>query len=153
MISSSSREGACFFFTRSLRGHVCAGVFAAKEAIYKSLPALTQRVFTFNGRSQDATAIDAASGKVAGTIPLGGRPEFAVADGKGQLFVNLEDKSEILALDAHALSVLHRWPLAPGEGPSGLAMDRAHRRCTALPESSPACCSDCRRTRLATREL
>jgi len=88
----------------------------------------TRRVFTFNGRSQDATAIDAASGKVAGTIALGGRPEFAVADGKGKLFVNLEDKSEILALDAHGLTVLQRWPLAPGEEPSGLAFDAAHRR-------------------------
>jgi DNA-binding beta-propeller fold protein YncE len=88
----------------------------------------TRRVFTMNGRGGDATAIEAASGQVAGTIPLGGRPEFAVADGKGELFVNLEDKSELLALDARKLTVLHRWPLAPGEEPSGLAMDRAHRR-------------------------
>jgi DNA-binding beta-propeller fold protein YncE len=88
----------------------------------------TQRVFTMNGRSQDATAVDAATGQVAGTIALGGRPEFGVADGKGEVFVNLEDKSELLALDAKKLSVLHQWPLAPGEGPSGLAMDPAHRR-------------------------
>jgi DNA-binding beta-propeller fold protein YncE len=88
----------------------------------------TQRVFTMNGRSQDSTAVDAATGQVAGTIALGGRPEFGVADGKGEVFVNLEDKSELLALDAQKLSVLHTWPLAPGEGPSGLAIDPAHRR-------------------------
>jgi DNA-binding beta-propeller fold protein YncE len=88
----------------------------------------TQRVFTMNGRSQDATAVDAASGQVAGTIALGGRPEFGVADGKGEVFVNLEDKSALVALDAQKLSVLHTWPLAPGDGPSGLAIDPAHRR-------------------------
>jgi DNA-binding beta-propeller fold protein YncE len=88
----------------------------------------TQRVFTMNGRGGDATAVDAATGKVDGTIALDGRPEFAAADGKGEVFVNLEDKSELLALDSKQLSVLHRWPLAPGEGPSGLAMDTAHRR-------------------------
>jgi YVTN family beta-propeller protein len=90
------------------------------------------RVFTFNGGSHDATAIDAASAKVVGAIPLGGKPEFAVADRKGQVFVNIEDKSEIVAFDSRALSVKHRWSLAPGEGPSGLAMDRKHRRLFAV---------------------
>jgi DNA-binding beta-propeller fold protein YncE len=89
---------------------------------------VTRRVFTFNGRSQDATAVDARTGKVAGTIPLGGKPEFAVSDGKGAIFVNIEDKSELVAIDPRELKVLHRWPLAPGEEPSGLAIDRAHRR-------------------------
>jgi DNA-binding beta-propeller fold protein YncE len=88
----------------------------------------TKRVFTMNGRSQDATAIDGATGNVLGTIALGGRPEFAVADGTGYLYLNLEDKSEILALDAKNLKVTSRWPLAPCEEPSGLAMDTAHRR-------------------------
>src|SRR5579862_4775997 len=81
----------------------------------------SKRVFTFNGRSGDATAIDAASGKVAGTIPLGGKPEFAVADGHGRIYNNLEDKSELLQIDSHKLTVTARWPLAPGEEPSGLA--------------------------------
>lgn len=88
----------------------------------------TQRVFTFNGRSHDATAIDAASGTVAGTIPLGGKPEAGVADGKGHVYVNIEDKSEIVELDARELKVLNRWSLAPCEEPTGLAMDIAHRR-------------------------
>src|SRR5579871_6012591 len=65
----------------------------------------TNRVFTFNGGSSDTSAIDAATGKVAGTIALGGRPEYAVADGKGGVFVNIEDKSEGMALDpkTHAI--------------------------------------------------
>jgi DNA-binding beta-propeller fold protein YncE len=88
----------------------------------------TKRVFAFNGRSADATVLDAASGKVAGTIPLGGKPEFATTDLDGHVFVNLEDKSEVLALDPKKLSVEHRWPLAPCEEPSGMAIDRAHKR-------------------------
>jgi DNA-binding beta-propeller fold protein YncE len=81
-----------------------------------------------NGRSGDVTAIDAATGNVAGTMPTGGKLEFAVADGKGSVFVNVEDKSELIEFDSKALKVLHRWPLAPCESPSGLSMDRANRR-------------------------
>ena len=86
------------------------------------------RVFTFNGRSKNATAIDATSGKVAGTIPLDGKPEFAVADGGGKVFVNIENKSELTALDSKQLKVLSTHSLAPCDEPSGLAMDREHRR-------------------------
>jgi DNA-binding beta-propeller fold protein YncE len=88
----------------------------------------TQRVFAFNGRSNSVTAIDAKSGEVAGTLELGGQPEFAVADGAGSVFVNLEDKDTIVKFDAKKLEVMERWPLAPGKGPSGLAMDRKNRR-------------------------
>lgn len=88
----------------------------------------TKRVFAFNGRSQDATAINAADGTVAGTLALGGKPEFAVADGKGSIFVNIEDKSEIVQIDPQKLTVLHHWPLAGCEEPSGLAMDLNSRR-------------------------
>ena len=88
----------------------------------------SHRVFAFNGRSGDATAIDAATNTVAGTIPLGGKPEFAVVDGRGALWVNIEDKSEIAKIDTKTLAVQSRWPLAPCEEPSGLAMDRATRR-------------------------
>jgi len=88
----------------------------------------TQRVFTFNGGSHDSTVIDAAKGAVAGMIALGGRPEFAVADGKGAIFANLEDKSEIVAIDSRKLTLTARWPLAPCEEPTGLAIDREHRR-------------------------
>ncbi len=88
----------------------------------------SKRVFTMNGGSNDTTAIDPQAETVAGTIPLGGRPEFAVSDEKGRVFINIEDKSEIVAVDARKLSVTARWSLAPGEEPSGLAIDRAHRR-------------------------
>jgi len=88
----------------------------------------SRRAFTFNGRSNSSTAIDGATGKVVGTIDLGGGPEYAVPDGKGHIYNNLEDQSELLEIDSHALKVLHRWPLAPCRNPSGLAMDTAHRR-------------------------
>jgi YVTN family beta-propeller protein len=88
----------------------------------------TKRVFTFNGRSQDSTAIDAASGKVLGTIKLDGKPEFAASDAKGEIFVNIEDKSELVAIDPNKLEVKAKWPLAPCTEPSGLAIDRKNRR-------------------------
>jgi DNA-binding beta-propeller fold protein YncE len=88
----------------------------------------TKRVFTFNGRSQDSTAIDAASGKVLATIKLDGKPEFAASDAKGEIFVNIEDKSELVAIDPNKLEVKAKWPLAPCEEPSGLAIDRKNRR-------------------------
>jgi DNA-binding beta-propeller fold protein YncE len=88
----------------------------------------SKRVFTFNGKSQDSTAIDAASGKVLGTIKLDGKPEFAAADGKGKVFVNIEDKSELTVIDPNNLAVKMKWPLAPCEEPSGLSIDKKHRR-------------------------
>ncbi len=83
----------------------------------------SDRVFTFNAGSTDATAIDAATGEVAGTIPLDGKPEFPATDGKGKMFVNIEDKSEITEFDPKALKVTMSWPIAPGEEASGLAID------------------------------
>ncbi len=92
----------------------------------------TKRVFTFNGRGKNSTAINAADGSVIGTIPLGGKPEFAVADGKGSLWVNNEDTSELSHLDAQNLKELHKWPLAPCKSPSGLAGDLKSRRLIAV---------------------
>ena len=89
---------------------------------------VTGRVFTFNGRAGTATAIDAASGRVVGTVTLPGRPEFPVADGKGHIFDNIEDKSEIADVNAKTLAVDHVWPIAPGESPSGMALDAKSRR-------------------------
>jgi YVTN family beta-propeller protein len=88
----------------------------------------TKRVFTFNGRSNDATAIDAETSNVAGTIPLGGKPEFSQTDLKGTVFVNLEDKSTVAAIDSKNLKVKTTWSIAPCDGPSGLAFDREHKR-------------------------
>src|SRR5215471_818255 len=88
----------------------------------------TSRVFAFNGGSSDVTAIDAAKGTVVGTVPLGGKPEFAASDGRGTVYVNIENKNEVVAFDSKKLTVKSRWPVSPGEDPSGLAMDREHRR-------------------------
>lgn len=88
----------------------------------------SKRVFTFNARSQDSTAVDAASGKVVGTIALGGKPEFPESDGKGKLYVNIEDKGQISEVDVTKLSVLKTWPIAPCEEPSALAFDVEHHR-------------------------
>lgn len=87
----------------------------------------TKRVFTFNGGTSNATAIDATNGTVVGTVDLGGKPETAVSDG-GKVYANIEDKSEIAVFDPKTLAVLARWPLAPCEEPSGLAIDRVHQR-------------------------
>lgn len=88
----------------------------------------TRRVFTFNAGSMDSTVIDAASGTVDGTIALGGKPEFAVSDHKGHVFDNVEDKSEIAEIDSRTMEVIARWPLAPCQSPSGIAMDRERAR-------------------------
>ena len=88
----------------------------------------SHRVFAFNGRSASATVFDAASGTVAATIPLGGRPEFAASDRRGNVFVNIEDKNELVAIDAAKLIVAKRWPLPGCDEPSGLAIDAAHQR-------------------------
>jgi hypothetical protein len=87
---------------------------------------VTHRVFTFNGGSANATAFNAGTGVLEGTLDLGGKPEFPAADGKGRVYVNIEDKSEIVAFDARTLKIEARWPIAPGAEPSGLALDRAH---------------------------
>lgn len=84
----------------------------------------SKKVFAFNGKTNNATVIDAATLKVVATIALPGKPEFAVTDLKGKIYVNLEDKSELAQIDATTLTVLKTWPVAPGDEPSGLAIDR-----------------------------
>jgi DNA-binding beta-propeller fold protein YncE len=86
----------------------------------------SKRVFTMNGDSQSSTVIDAKTGKAVGHIELGGQPEFPVADGRGHVYANIESTSEIIEIDSHTMKITHRWPLAPGEHPSGLAIDARH---------------------------
>lgn len=88
----------------------------------------SKRVFTFNGKGHDTTAIDATKGEVAGKLDLGGKPEFAATDEKGTVFVNIEDTSELVAFDPQKLTVKSRWKLADCEEPTGLAIDRKNRR-------------------------
>jgi len=88
----------------------------------------SKRVFVMNGDPHSSTVIDAKSGSVAGTIDLGGGPEFAVADGNGTVYVNLEDKGELVGVDSRSLKIKSRWPLAPAGTPTALAMDVQHHR-------------------------
>jgi YVTN family beta-propeller protein len=88
----------------------------------------SKRVFVMNGDPNSTTVIDAKSGTSVGSINLGGGPEFAVADGKGTVYVNLEDKNEVVAIDSRKLTIKSRWPLAPAGGPTALALDQEHRR-------------------------
>jgi len=88
----------------------------------------SKRVFAFNGRSHDASVIDAEKGAVINTIKLDGKPEFAVNDEQGEVFVNIEDKSELTAIDSKNLQVKSTWSLAPCDEPTGLAIDRKNRR-------------------------
>jgi DNA-binding beta-propeller fold protein YncE len=91
-----------------------------------------RRVFTFNGRGRNVTAVEAATGEVAGTIALDARPEFAASDGAGPVYVNLVDKNSIAVIDPRDLKVMSVWPLTGCEGPSGLALDAAARRLFAV---------------------
>lgn len=88
----------------------------------------SRRIYAFNAGSSSASVIDPATSTVVGTITLGGGPEFAVSDGAGKLYVNLESESAVNCIDTKSLAVVGRWPLAPCEGPTGMAIDRERSR-------------------------
>jgi DNA-binding beta-propeller fold protein YncE len=91
--------------------------------------AASQRLFTFNGRSKDATVFDPATLAVVATLPMPDKPEFAAADGHGQVFVNIESEvGQIVAIDARGAKVTATWPLPGCATPTGLAVDREHAR-------------------------
>ena len=92
------------------------------DAIYYDL--FSQKVFVYNGRTSNATVIDATTNKIVATIPLSGKPEFSVSDGKGKVFVNIEDKNKIAVINSTTLKVDNEWSVAPGDEPSGLAIDK-----------------------------
>jgi DNA-binding beta-propeller fold protein YncE len=125
--TSNGREGTVTIFDlNTLKPITKVSVGENPDAIVYD--PITKRVFTFNGRSHDSTAIDAVKGTVVGTIKLDGKPEFAVSDQSGEVFANIEDKSELVAINPAKLEVKSEWPLAPCESPSGLAIDRKNRR-------------------------
>lgn len=110
--------------TLAVLGHTIAAV--DDDAILFD-PA-SERVFTFNGDARSASVIDPVSGKRVGTIDLGGGPEFGVSAGDGKLYVNIEDRATVTEIDAATQKVTRRWPLAPCQSPTGLAIDRVHHR-------------------------
>lgn len=112
--------------------------------------AFSNQVFTFNAGSKDATAVDVASGTVDGTVPLGGKPEFAVSDGHGLIYDNIEDTSELVVIDAKKMDVLKRWKLAPCESPSGLAFDKTHARLFVACENEMMAVVDARTGKVVT---
>jgi hypothetical protein len=124
--SNGRSNNVTIFDLSTLRtiGHVATG--RGPDAIVYD-PA-SKRVFTMNGRDNSATAIDAESGMVAGTVALSGRPEFAAADGQGTVFVNIESKNSLSAIDSKQLVVKANWNMPGCDGPTGLSMDREHRR-------------------------
>jgi len=125
--TSNGRAGSVSIFdlkTLATVGTVPAGK-NPDAIVYDSA---SKRVFAMNGRGSDSTVIDGATGKVLATIPLAGKPEFAVSDAAGHVYVNIEDKSELWQIDSQKLAVTARWPLAPCQEPSSLAIDAAHHR-------------------------
>jgi YVTN family beta-propeller protein len=125
-ISNGGENTVTIFDTKTLREVNRIKVGTGPDGIIYD-PAC-KRVFTMNGRSQDATAIDAEKEEVVGTVKLGGKPESVVADGKGHLFVDVENKDEVAEFDGNKLEVLNRYSVAPVKAPAGLAMDRKTRR-------------------------
>jgi len=86
-------------------------------------------VYSFNGRGNSSTVIDARNGKLIATIALPGKPEFAAVDPEtDRVFVNIEDKNLIVAIDATSHKIAGLWQIAPCDSPSGLAIDTAHHR-------------------------
>jgi DNA-binding beta-propeller fold protein YncE len=125
-ISDGAAGKAIIFDLKTLK--VLGEATAAPDADCIIYDPASKHIFTFNGDSRNATAIDPETAKSVGVVDLGGSPEFAVADGQGTIYNNLEDKSEVLAIDSRSLKVEARWPIAPAGGPAPIAMDREHRR-------------------------
>jgi DNA-binding beta-propeller fold protein YncE len=125
-ISDGAQGKVIFFDLQTLK--VTGEAKADKDADCVIYDPFSKRVFVMDGDPHNSTVIDAKSGSVVGTIELGGGPEFAVADGKGTVYVNLEDKSELVAIDSGSLKIRSRWPLAPAGAPTALAMDVQHHR-------------------------
>jgi len=123
--ATSGRDSSVTMFDlKTLK--VLRRITAADDADAVLYDPASKRVFTFNGDAGSSTAIDPVSGAVVGTVPLGGKPEFGITDGRGRLYANIEDKAEVVEIDPARLRVTRRWSLAPCEEPTGLAIDRAH---------------------------
>ena len=110
----------------------------------------SRRVFTFNGRGANTTLFDAKTGEVVATIALNGRPEEAVSRGDGTVFINIEDKNEIVEVDAKNATIVRRWSIAPCDSPSGLAIDSRHERLFSVCENRMMVISDAKAGKVVT---
>ncbi|HUE42326.1 MAG TPA: hypothetical protein VMP12_02130 [Candidatus Sulfotelmatobacter sp.] len=125
-ISDGAQGKVIIFDLKTLK--VTGEANADKDADCVIYDPSSKHIFVMDGDPHNSTVIDAKSGSVVGKIDLGGGPEFAVADGKGTVYINLEDKSELVAVDSASLKIKSRWPLAPAGAPTALAMDVPHHR-------------------------
>ena len=125
-LSDGGADEAVMFDMKTLRvtGHIKTGG-NPDCIIYDSV---SKHVFTFNGKTNDASVIDPGTATVVATIPMGGRPEYAVSDGQGSIYDNIEDKNEVVALDSRSNTLRSHWPIAPAEGATAIDLDRQHRR-------------------------
>jgi DNA-binding beta-propeller fold protein YncE len=147
--ATSGADSAVTMFdlrTLAVRGKVTAAV-DDDAVLYDPV---TKHVFTMNGDAGSSSVIDPVSGQRIGTIDLGGKPEYGVSAGDGKLYVNLEDKSEVVEVDAGAMRVVRRWPLAPCESPTGLAIDLTHHRLFSGCRNGVMAVSDAQAGRLVT---
>lgn len=125
-ITDGAQAKVIIFDLASLK--VIGEAAADKDADSVVYDPASKRVFAMNGDPHTATVIDAKTGTVVGTIQLGGQPEFAAADGAGTVYVNIEDKNELVAIDSGTLKIKSWWPVAPAGAPTALAMDIKHKR-------------------------
>jgi YVTN family beta-propeller protein len=125
-ISDGGADEAVVFEIKTLKvtGHIKTG----KNPDCIIYDPASKHIFTMNGKTNDASVIDPATDTVIATIPMGGRPEYAVADGQGMIYDNIEDKNEVVALDSRTNSVKSRWPIAPAEEATAMDMDVKNRR-------------------------
>jgi len=125
-ISDGAQGKVIIFDLKTLK--VIGAAKAGNDADCVAYDPASKRVFVMEGDPHKSTVIDAQSGTVVGTIELGGSPEFAVADGRGAVYINLESENQVVAIDSRTLAIKSRWPVAPAGGPTALAMDVEHRR-------------------------
>ena len=124
---TDGEEGKVFVFDiKTLK--ITGSIKTANDSDSIIYDPFSKRLFAFNGDSRTASVIDPANATLVKTLPMGGGPEFAAADGQGTVFNNIEDKDELVAIDSRTLTIKARWPVAPAGGPTALAMDREHRR-------------------------
>ena len=125
--ATSGADGTVVMFDLSTLA-VLKRTTAAVDADALLYDPASKHVFSFNGDANSATVLDAATGDRVGTIALGGKPEFGVTNRAGRVYVNIEDRAEIVEIDAAAMRVRRRWSIAPCEDPTGLALDAQHGR-------------------------